>query len=88
MPFVMSIVFDFRHTEEFAKERLEGLGFEQVEVLKKYSIASHLPPFVTTTEDWFDFRAVKGGDPVESRLVCQRRVTDFEESRCEVEKER
>ncbi len=84
IPLGMSIVFDFRHTEEFAKERLEGLGFEQVEVLKKYSIGTHISPFPVTMENWFDFRAVKGKQSVEGRLVCHRKFEDFEASRCEL----
>ena len=88
VPFGISIVFDFRHTEAFAKERLEGLGFEEVEVLKKYSIGTHALPFPMTTENWFDFRAVKDGEDFEGRLVCFRGIEDFERSRCEVEKER
>ena len=84
VPFGMSIVFDFRHSEEFAKECLEKLGFQQVEVLKKYSIGSHILPFPVTTENWFDFRAVKNGEVFEGRLVCFRGFEDFEESRCEL----
>ena len=84
VPFGMSIVFDFRYSKEFARERLEEVGFEEVEVLKKYSIGIHLSPFPMTTENWFDFRAIKGDKSIKGRLVCMRQWMDWERSRCVV----
>lgn len=84
--FAVSLMFDFRHTTAFATEELNGHGFEQVDVLKEYTIGRGMGMPSLPVENWFDFVATKNGENVEGRLICYRQHWDIEKSRCEVEK--
>ena len=68
-PLFLSLLFDSRYTKAFAVRELQSHEFEQVVVLEKYSIGSHVP-FLNTTENWFDFMAVKDKESVNGRLIC------------------
>lgn len=83
--FCVSLMFDFRHTKDFAARELEGRGFAQMSVLKKYTIAHGMGMPSLPTENWFDFMATKDGQKVQGRLVCYRQFDDFEKSRCELQ---
>lgn len=83
--FCVSLMFDFRHTKNFAAQELEGRGFAQVSVLEEYTIAHGMGMPSLPTEDWFDFTATKDGQEVQGRLVCHRQFADIEKSRCELQ---
>ncbi|MCT4592347.1 MAG: hypothetical protein N4A36_03125 [Candidatus Gracilibacteria bacterium] len=83
-PVFLMFMFDFRHTKNFAAQELSGRGFEQVVVLKKYTIGHGMGMPSLPTENWFDFTAVKNGQNVEGRLICHRLVWDIKKSRCEI----
>ena len=82
--FCVSLMFDFRHTKDFAVQELERRGFAQVSVLKEHTIAHGMGMPSLPIEDWFDFAALKDGQEVQGRLVCHRLLEDIEKSRCEI----
>ncbi|MDH3324672.1 MAG: hypothetical protein OEL89_03475 [Candidatus Peregrinibacteria bacterium] len=79
-------MFDFRHTKNFAITKLQDQGFEDIVIVKKYSITYMTglptPPF----ENRFDFTAVENGTHLKGTLICHRQFQDIKESQCEVEK--
>lgn len=83
-PIFLMFMFDFRHTKSFAAQELSGRGFEQVVVLKKYTIGHGMGMPSLPMENWFDFRAIKNGKNIEGRLVCYRQYWDIKESRCKL----
>lgn len=83
--FGVSLMFDFRHTKDFAAQELEGRGFAQVSVLEEYTIAHGMGMPSLPIEDWFDFTATKEGQEMQGRLICHRLFEDIEKSRCELQ---
>ena len=82
--FALSFMFDFRHTKAFAAEELKSHGFEQIDVLEKYTIGRGMGMPSFPIENWFDYMAIKDGEKIEGRLICHRQYWDIEKSRCEL----
>jgi len=82
--FAIYLIFEFRHTKEFAAQELESRGFEEVIVLKEYTIGHGVGIPSLPTENWFDFTAIKDGVNIENRLICYRQYWDIKKSRCEL----
>lgn len=85
MSVVLQIVFDLRHTTDFATAQLSARGYAHITIHNEQLIGGHDGLLNFPQANQFDFVAIKNGQQIHGALECFRAYRDLIASRCRVE---
>lgn len=85
MSVVLQIVFDLRHTTDFATAQLSARGYTHIALQDHRRIGGHTGLLNMPRADQFDFVATHNGQQIHGVLECFRAYRDLIASRCRVE---